>query len=207
MPNTTIMNENQAPAASAGSPDPAPGKPWRRGRLTPTKEAPFAWQAKAALRAITRGERVANRCHTLAVYTVLSMLVSDRQADTVTCTKGYLASIAGIGPRSVTQALLDLEALGLVQVERQKVPGTKANAVNTYRLTSCTRCTTSCTGSASSRARNKNNKEGDKGAPSLLGIKENTPRAADAASVCTPASQPGAPDRGAPAFVMTGLDD
>ncbi|HNQ90871.1 MAG TPA: hypothetical protein PKM73_19830 [Verrucomicrobiota bacterium] len=196
------MNESQppGPACPEVSSEKAPPRP----RSTPSQEAPFAWQAKAALRAITRGERVTNRCHALAIYVVLSLLLSDRESGEVTCTKGYLASLAGVGPRAVAQALLDLEALGLVQVQREKVPGTRANAVNTYRLTSCTKCTTSCTGSSPSRARNKNNKEGAP-APSLR-RKRNRPPAAAAAYAHAPAAQPVAPERGTSAFLMNGLD-
>jgi hypothetical protein len=175
-------------------------------RQTPSREAPFAWQSKAALRMISRSERVANRCHALAVYVMLSMVQSDKETGTVTCTKGYLASLAGIGPRSVAQALLDLEALGLVQIERTKVPGTKSNSINSYLLTSCTRCTTSCTGRRDSGARNKNNPSRAKG--SLKGEERaNTPQGPGASSACAPAPGPGAAGRVGPAFLRAGLDD
>lgn len=211
-----ITEDHPSPEGSPTTVTPAPpgespaacnaaGLPARPSQSTPSVEAPFAWQAKAALRAIVRAERVTNRCHALAVYVVLSMLVSDKGGAEIACTKGYVGSLAGLGSRSVAQSLLDLEALGLVQVDRSKVPGTRANALNTYRLTSCATRTTSCTGKPSSRARNQNNKEGAP-TPSLR-IKRNKPPAAAAASAGAAAAQPGAAERRRSAFEMDGLDD
>jgi hypothetical protein len=195
------------PQGSAGLPGPGNGEfpsnptttgPSRRPRSTPSQEAPFAWQAKAALRRIVRSERVTHRGHALAVYVLLSLLQSDKETGSVTCTKGFLASQAGLGTRSVAQALLDLEALGLIEIKRTKLPGTAANAVNTYTLTSCTICTTSCKG--------KNNPSRPEG--SLKGEERNlNPPAAAAASACAPAQQPGACETLTPAFMMPGLDD
>jgi hypothetical protein len=203
------------PQGSAGLPGPGNGEfpsnptttgPSRRPRSTPSQEAPFAWQAKAALRRIVRSERVTHRGHALAVYVLLSLLQSDKETGSVTCTKGFLASQAGLGTRSVAQALLDLEALGLIEIKRTKLPGTAANAVNTYTLTSCTNCTTSCKGRSPSRARNKNNPSRPEG--SLKGEERNlNPPAAAAASACAPAQQPGACETLTPAFMMSGLDD
>jgi hypothetical protein len=203
------------PQGSAALPGPGNGEfpgnptttsPSRRPRSTPSQEAPFAWQAKAALRRIVRSERVIHRGHALAVYVLLSLLQSDKETGSVTCTKGFLASQAGLGTRSVAQALLDLEALGLIEIKRTKLPGTAANAVNTYTLTSCTNCTTSCKGRSPSRARNKNNPSRPEG--SLKGEERNlNPPAAAAASACAPAQQPGACETLTPAFMMSGLDD
>jgi len=186
--------------------DSVTAKPARRPRATPSQEAPFAWQAKAALRAIIRSERVTHRGHALAVYVLLSLLQSDKETGAVTCTKGFLASQAGLGTRTVAQALLDLEALGLVEIKRTKLPGTAANAVNTYTLTSCTNGTTSCKGRSPSRARNKNNPSRPEG--SLKGEERNlNPPAAAAAYAGAPAQQPGATKPVASAFMMSGLDD
>jgi hypothetical protein len=203
-----VATETTIPAPGNWNPpaDSTSGGAARRPRSTPSQEAPFAWQAKAALRRIVRSERVSHRGHALAVYVLLSLLISDKEANSVSCTKGFLSSQAGLGARTVAQALLDLEALGLVEIKRTKLPGTAANAVNTYTLTSCTNCTTSCKGRSPSRARNKNNPSRPEG--SLKGEERNlNPPAAAAASTCAPAQQPGATKPVASAFVMSGLDD
>ena len=214
-PSNEPLEQNWDPSGSTAVPGPGNGEfpgnatatsPSRRPRSTPSQEAPFAWQAKAALRAIIRSERVIHRGHALAVYVLLSLLQSDKETGSVTCTKGFLASQAGLGTRSVAQALLDLEALGLVEIKRTKLPGTAANAVNTYTLTSCTNCTTSCKGRSPSRARNKNNPSRPEG--SLKGEeRRNTPQGAAAASACAPAPRPGPCEPLTPAFMLSGLDD
>jgi len=180
--------------------------PSQRPRSSPSQEAPFAWQAKAALRAIIRGERVTHRGHALAIYVLLSLLISDKEANSVSCTKGFLASQAGIGTRTVAQALLDLESLGLIEIRRTKLTGTAANAVNTYSLTSCTHCTSSCKGRSPSHARNKNNPSRPEGSLKGKGKNQKPPAAAAAFADAT-AQQPGAPKTSTSAFVMSGLDD
>lgn len=196
----------EAPGNGACPVDSVAANPARRPRATPSHEAPFAWQAKAALRAIIRSERVTHRGHALAVYVLLSLLESDKETGAVTCTKGFLASQAGLGTRSVAQALLDLEALGLVEIKRTKLAGTAANAVNTYTLTSCTNRTTSCKGRSPSRARNKNNPSRPEG--SLKGEEiRNTPQGAAAASAFATAPRPGPCEPLTSAFMMSGLDD
>ena len=201
---TPVSAEGEGSGQCRG--DPVAANSARRSRSTPSQEAPFAWQAKAALRTIIRSERVTHRGHALAVYVLLSLLHSDKETGAVTCTKGFLASQAGLGSRSVAQALLDLENLGLVEIRRARLPGSAANVVNTYVLTSCTRCTTSCKGRSPSRARNKNNPSRPEG--SLKGEEiRNTPQGAAAASAGATAPRPGPCEPLTPAFMMSGLDD
>lgn len=104
-----------------------------RGRLNPSKEAPFAWQSKSALRAIATGRYVTNPTHCIAVYVALTAMES-RPGEAFACMKGVLAAFTGLSTRSVRQAALDLERLRLVQITRTKVPGTRENAVNAYLL-------------------------------------------------------------------------
>lgn len=127
-----------------------------KAAMTPrsTTDGPFCWQSKATLRAISEscGDR-SDKALVLAVYLALSWEASNQQAERFTATKRAIAGLAGVSYQKAAQILKFLESIGVVEVMKNRVPGTKEQRPNTYTLgTTCltplgTSCSTLGTGS------------------------------------------------------------
>jgi len=92
-----------------------------------TRDGPFCWQSKAALRRIREAFDSEHAVQSaLAVYLALSEVASNFEAETFTVTHGSLAQLCGGSPRTVCQRLRGLEQIGLVAIStpRLKAPST-----------------------------------------------------------------------------------
>jgi hypothetical protein len=114
-----------------------------------TKDGPFCWQNKGALRLIRDHFDSTNTvASALAVYVSLTEIASDEQSEVFARRVGDIASRAGLSYKTTIKVLHRLEALGLVVTTRNKVAGTKENAPSTYRLVRLgNKCPTSGNGS------------------------------------------------------------
>ncbi len=105
--------------------------------LRSTKDGPFCWQNKKALKLITEAFAESNQAVSArSVYVALTELASDAQSDTFTVNKALVGFKAGTSVKTVERVLNGLEELGLVKVDRGFV-GTGSGtirAANTYTL-------------------------------------------------------------------------
>ena len=94
-----------------------------------TKDGPFCWQSKAALRRIrdSFGDDESAACRTRSVYLALCEIASDKGAAQFIVPKGLLAFRAGLSPRTVQRAFPALERAGVLTVERNAT-GLKASS-------------------------------------------------------------------------------
>jgi len=88
---------------------------------------PFAWQDKRVLRRIR--EQCEDPASALAVYHALTVVASDKQAESFQTTHAWLAALAGFSERTVRARVHDLERIGAVAVETPPL-----RAPSTYRL-------------------------------------------------------------------------
>jgi hypothetical protein len=88
---------------------------------------PFAWQDKRVLRHIR--EQCEDPASALAVYHALTVVASDKQAESFQTTHAWLAALAGFSERTVRARVHDLERIGAVAVETPPL-----RAPSTYRL-------------------------------------------------------------------------
>ena len=96
--------------------------------------SPYCWQQKAALRIIRAEPTLPSPAFTLLVYFALTWEASDKQSDTFTAHKNYIATKCGISKRKTEGCFLELEKLKLLHIHRQKTPGKKSNEINVYTL-------------------------------------------------------------------------
>ncbi len=94
-----------------------------------TKDGPFCWQSKAALRRIrdSFGDDESALCRTRSVYLALCEIASDKGAAQFIVPKGLLAFRAGLAPRTVQRVFPDLEKAGVLTIERNAT-GLKASS-------------------------------------------------------------------------------
>jgi len=111
-----------------------------------TKDGPFCWQSKAALRRILDSfdDDEGRACRTRSVYLALCEIASDEGAAQFIVSKGLLAFRAGLSARTVQRVFPDLERAGVLTIERNAtglkassrytllaVPATKGHNVST----------------------------------------------------------------------------
>lgn len=117
-------------------------------RLTAGKEAPFIWQAVAAIQKILASpdpKNGARKSDTFLVYCALAFIKNDKEnvgKTSFQVSKGYIRQRCGgdIGITAIKNSLYELESLGLLHIERRKLAGKTANEINVYTLlTSVTR--------------------------------------------------------------------
>jgi hypothetical protein len=105
------------------------------GRGKPCKQRPWLWMEKAILRMIRDVFDATNDVSSaLAVSVALAEIGSDEQSDTFTKSIREIAGRAGASYKSAARILSRFEALKIIAVERNKVPGTKEHAPSTYTL-------------------------------------------------------------------------
>lgn len=93
-------------------------------RLRSTKDAPFCWQSKTALRRIREiaGESdEPSAASVLAVYTGLCEMASDKHSEVFEAARGLLASMSCVHVRTFDAALKVLTSAGLLHIERRKI--------------------------------------------------------------------------------------
>jgi hypothetical protein len=106
--------------------------------MTPrsTKDAPFCWQSKEALRCIRDWfDESNNVASALATYLALSEIESNTgSAGAFTVTQSEIAKRAGVGQRTVRTILLGLKACHLLKVSSNFYDGGHFRAPSTYEL-------------------------------------------------------------------------
>jgi hypothetical protein len=108
-----------------------------------TREGPFCWQSKNALRRIEDAcDSRPDKAYVLAVYLALTWHASNRQSQVFKLEKRILAAKAGICYRKVADILKLLVELGLITSEAEYIEGSLAQGANTYTL--CHAGTTPC---------------------------------------------------------------
>src|SRR3954467_3184642 len=87
--------------------------------LRPRDEAPFCWFARSALERIERSPEITNQARAKLVYVAGPGGEASRQGKaTYRAPKALIARHAGVSVRTVTEANAELEAAGLIIVER-----------------------------------------------------------------------------------------
>jgi hypothetical protein len=111
-----------------------------------TKNGPFCWQNKAALRTVADAcDGRADFALVIAVYVALTWISSDEQSESFTFPKNKIAERAGVSYRKAADVLAFLERLGLIAITKNVVPGTRESGPNTYTLgTACATSGTQC---------------------------------------------------------------
>jgi hypothetical protein len=105
--------------------------------LRPRDEAPFCWFARAALDAIEKSSQVTNQPRAKLVYLAGHVVEASRQGKpTYRAPKALIARHAGVSVRTVTDANAELEAAGLILIERHFDQERKQHDVSTYTLCS-----------------------------------------------------------------------
>jgi len=94
-----------------------------------TKDGPFCWQSKAALKRILDSfdDDEGRACRTRSVYLALCEIASDEGAAQFIVSKGLLAFRAGLSARTVQRVFPDLEKAGVLTIERNAT-GLKASS-------------------------------------------------------------------------------
>lgn len=90
-------------------------------RKSPREEAPFAWVSRAALRKIR--EEHGGSAPILAVYLALAELASEGNSPTFKAKVSVIAFRAGVSYSTAFRTLPQIEALGLVKVEKEAKAG------------------------------------------------------------------------------------
>ncbi len=108
-------------------------------------DGPFCWLTKAALWKIREAFDAQNAVPSaIAVYVALAELASDAQREDFARDKATIAQRAGLGCRRVQEILQDLQAIGLVDIQRQKLAGTSINGPNVYCLKALQKAAGTC---------------------------------------------------------------
>ena len=94
---------------------------------------PFCWQPKEAFRIIE--ENLEQPSTAAMVYVGLTRIASNVEGPSFSKPIGYIAKLAMVDRRTVLRRIPDLERLGLVKVDRRRIPDTNANDLSTYTLT------------------------------------------------------------------------
>ena len=116
------------------------------------EHAPFAWQAKAALKAIRESLDGAHAVASgLSTYLALSEIASDEQSAEFTTTHSWVSLKSGLGVRTVWARLKDFERLKLIAVEASAWKGPAKYTLLTFG----NGCDTSGNGCRRSRNRRK----------------------------------------------------
>ncbi len=90
--------------------------------LRSTKDSPFCWQSKIALKLITETlEESGHATSARSVYLALTELASDAQSDTFQVRKALIAHRSSVSVSTVSRLLPKLEELGLIKIERASV--------------------------------------------------------------------------------------
>jgi hypothetical protein len=101
----------------------------------PCKERPWLWIEKAIVRTIRDVSDATNDVSSaLAVKVALAEIASDEGSDTFTKSISEIAKRAGVKYRTATSMLGRFEALKIIAVQRNTIPGTKLQSPNTYTL-------------------------------------------------------------------------
>jgi hypothetical protein len=136
---------------------------------------PFCWQPKEAFERIEQGlERGASASAKL-VYLALTRIASNERSRSFSKPIAYIATLASLGRRTVERRLPDLERLGLVEIQRLAIAGTKARDLSRYTLpTLCRKVASQSRKVATARsaitvAVNKEDKKARKSANRLTG--------------------------------------
>jgi len=108
------------------------------GRGGPVNEA-FTPVAKAAMDAIRDSLEPEEAGSAMLTYLAVARLANDKGAESIEVPIGLIAHNACLNRRTVERRLVDLERLGAIRVERQRIPGTKANGFSRYTLTTLSR--------------------------------------------------------------------
>jgi hypothetical protein len=110
------------------------------------QDGPFAWQGKATLRRIADAcDGRKDRALILALYTAMTWLASDKQAESFTETITRIGERAGVSYRKTAGVLSFLSRLGVVEIRENLIDGTKERGPNTYTLgTVCATSGTEC---------------------------------------------------------------
>lgn len=114
----------------------------KSSRRHATKEGPFTWQAKAALRRIRETfDSLTFLDQAIAVYVTLTEFASDAQAETFTRRRREIAERSGVSLRRVQDILKLLKSAELVDWhQNQGASGKQELSPSTYTL--CSVCTT-----------------------------------------------------------------
>ena len=100
-----------------------------------TRDGPFAWVSKAAMRRIQDRFAESDRVPVAnSVYLALALIASDMQTENFTVKISLIASRAGVSYKTALGYLRELETAGVVGIRRSKVEGTKLDAPSTYIL-------------------------------------------------------------------------
>lgn len=117
------MNESTTPCQDVNA------KP---SRLGPRQEAPFCWQAKAALRRIRAAfDRSGTVSSALLTYGALTEFSSDFVSETFSVTHADIVAKCGLSLRTVQQRLVELQEIGLIEITTPDY-----RAPSTFRLLS-----------------------------------------------------------------------
>lgn len=110
------------------------------------KDGKYCWQSKPALWRIRESfDESTFLDQSIAVYTILTELASDAQSDTFTATRRKIAERSGVSVRRVSEIIMRLRELKLVDWKQNFLAGTKELAPSTYTLMSCQASTTPST--------------------------------------------------------------
>jgi hypothetical protein len=94
--------------------------------------APFCWQPKEAFRLIE--ETLEHPASAALVYVALTRIACNEGAKKFSKPTGYIAKLAYLSRRTICTQLPELERIGLVNIERRPLPGTKARDAHRYTL-------------------------------------------------------------------------
>jgi hypothetical protein len=105
------------------------------GRGKPCKERPWCWQEKRVLRTIDNIFDATNDAAAArSVYLAMTEIASDEQSDTFTKPIANIARRAHVSYRTASEKLKRFEALEIIRVERNTIPGTRELGPSTYTL-------------------------------------------------------------------------
>jgi hypothetical protein len=99
------------------------------------KDGPFCWQTKTALRDIRKAfDSNGNVSSAISIYVALTEIGSDEQSEKFQTTIAHIAEKAGLSPRTAGPLLEGLEEIGLVSIQRNRIPDSKLKAPSTYTI-------------------------------------------------------------------------
>lgn len=112
---------------------PAPRDTSRAGHWRPNG-VPFYWIPKAAADRIGSELEATERASAMLVYGALCRIAADQNTGTFTISIAFLADRSFVHRRTVERRIPDLERLGLLAVERRRLPGKQGRDVSTYSI-------------------------------------------------------------------------
>jgi hypothetical protein len=100
-----------------------------------TKDGPFCWTSKDALRLLAAHFGESNRLPAArTVYLALCELASNAGAHNFQAKVATIAKFAGVSTRTVHDVLPEMELIRVISVDRNAIPGSKMKAPSTYTL-------------------------------------------------------------------------